>query len=269
MTTSALYDLHIVHSRSVPSHRISYRARYALLDLDQWESAVQQRRGWTTGRLGLVRLRREDYLDGTARPWRAALDELVLERSGRRPPGPVRVLTQLRTAGWLFNPLTTYFCMTPDGDELDAVVLEITNTPWHQRHWYVLRGDQLLGVPFPKTFHVSPFLPMDLDYQLRISVPGERLSLGLSAVDRDGRTTFAARLSGARRPLDAPRRPGSGLQTVGVSAAIYGHAAVLRARGALFHRHPTHSWRRPLSRAVHAPRGPGRRADRRTEEIGP
>lgn len=238
MTGSALYDVTIVHARAEPRHRVRFRARYAHVDLDDWPAAVAARRHWSTHPLAPVRLRRADYLDGTERPWRAALDDLVASRLGRRPPGPVHALTQLRTAGWLLNPLTTYFCLAADRRALDAVVLEITNTPWHQRHWYVVDGDHLDGRPWPKELHVSPFLPMDLTYRLRTAVPGDRLTLGLTAHDAAGRTVFGASVDGTRRPLDAPVRPLAAAQTVAVSAGIYAHAVALRAAGATFHRHP-------------------------------
>ena len=187
-------------------------------------------------------------------------------------PGPVAVLTQLRTFGWLFNPLTTYYCFEPDGQTLAALVLEITNTPWHERFWYVLDAQQVdgRGLPFPKQFHVSPLLPMDLSYRCRAPVPGDRLALrfelssggapipsgdsaeGAASTNASTRV-FDADLTGRRVSLDAPLtlRPAlrSATQTALVSGGIYAHAASLRLRGAPFHRHPKHD------DSPHTPRG--------------
>lgn len=261
MTDSAIYEAMVSHRRLTPGHQVRHRLRLAYLDLDEVPEVIRRRRGWSTGPAP-VRFRRADYLDGTDRPLREALDDLVLERSGRRLRGPVRMLTQLRTMGWLFNPLTTYYAFGPDGATLDLVVLEITNTPWHDRSWYVLDAAMVAGdgVPFAKDFHVSPFLPMDLTYRCRVQPPGEHLALrfDLTARGADGREerVFEANVTGRRVPLDEPAGVGAALrsaaQTAGVSLAIYAHAARLWRRGATFHRHPT---RAAVSRraVVHLP----------------
>jgi DUF1365 family protein len=246
VTASAIYDATVRHHRTHPAHDIRHRARYAYLDLDELPAVVRSRPGWST-RPAPVWFRRRDYLDGTDRPLRDALGDLIADRVGIPPTGPVRVLTQLRTLGWLFNPLTTYYCLDRTGTELRTLVLEITNTPWHERHWYVLDADMVRGrgVPFGKEFHVSPFLPMDLTYRCSTSEPGDDLGLRLELTRRvDGRErrVFVAQLTGRREPIDAPLRLGTALrgalQTVGVSAGIYAHAARLRLAGATFHRHP-------------------------------
>jgi DUF1365 family protein len=218
----------------------------AYLDLDELPEALIARRGWST-RPAPFWFRRRDYLDGSDRPLAGAVLDLVDEHLARRPTGPVRVLTQVRTFGWLFNPLTTYYCCTPDGSGIDALVLEVTNTPWHERSWYVLDGADVAGRgrPFPKELHVSPFLPMDLAYRCRATLPDENLALRLeltrgSGTDED--RVFDVDLVGVRRELtDAGPRAAAlrhAAQTVGVSAAIHAHAVVLAAKGATVHRHP-------------------------------
>ena len=156
--------------------------------------------------------RRRDYLDGTDRPLREVLDELVADRTGAPLPGPVRVLTQLRTMGWLFNPLTTYYCFEPDGIRLRTVVLEITNTPWHERHWYVLDAAEVRGrgEPFAKEFHVSPFLPMDLTYRCSTTAPGEHLALRLDLTQRDDGRERRVFQRGAHRATRGDRRADQG-----------------------------------------------------------
>lgn len=262
MIESAIYDAHVRHRRREPADELHHNLRFAYLDLDALPDLVGQRTGWSI-HPAPVWFRRRDYLDGEDRPLKEAVAELVLDRSGIRLPGPVAILTQLRTFGWLFNPLTTYYCFEPDGQTLIAVVLEITNTPWHERFWYVLDAQQVdgRGIPFPKQFHVSPLLPMELTYRCRAPVPGARLALrfelsgsGMSAASvdpeshsappRNSTRVFDADLTGRRVPLDAPLtlRPAlhSASQTARVSAGIYAHAASLRIRGAPFHRHPKH-----------------------------
>jgi DUF1365 family protein len=154
------------------------------------------------------------------------------------------MLAHLRTWGWLFNPISLYFCadgVEPDGDpgSVGRLVAEVENTPWHDRHAYVV------GSPgthrFAKELHVSPFLPGGLDYRLRYSPPGERLTIGLDVLQGDQRL-FAAALSLRRRALD--RGALGGLlwdypaMTHRVSAGIYAQAVRLRVKGAPFFAHP-------------------------------
>ena len=246
MTASALYEASVRHRRTAPAHEVRHRYRLAYLDLDELPDVLSARRGWST-RPAPMWFRRRDYFDGTDRPLADAVRDLVDERLGRRPSGPVRILTQVRTMGWLFNPLTTYYCCTPDGSGIDALVLEVTNTPWNERSWYVLDGDDVSGRgrPFAKDMHVSPFLPMDLTYRCRATLPGERLALRLEltrgAADGAERV-LDVDLTGERQPIDQPSPRGRAvrhaLQTVGVSAGIHAHAVALAAKGARFQRHP-------------------------------
>lgn len=235
--TAQVYEGVVRHRRGEPAHRIAMRVRYVV---DDAADVVGSRAvpGWPG-----ARLRRTDLFDGTEGPLDAAVLDLVESRLGRRPPGRVLVLTQPRVLGWLFNPLSVMWCLDHDGD-LDAVVLEVSNTPWHERHWYVLDAADVArgGEAFSKEMHVSPFMPMELAYRCRTSVPAEHAAVQLQLVrPSDGHVVFDAGLT-ARR-LDGPvrgwARVRAATQTVRVSAAIYAHAAVLRAKGAAFHRHPT------------------------------
>ncbi len=166
--------------------------------------------------------------------------------SAGAPPDRVFLLAQLRTFGWSFNPLAVYYCWSTDGCALDAVVLEVTNTPWGERHWYVLDArDGNTTASVTKSMHVSPFLAMDVEYHVSWSVPGPNLRLAIEVV-RDGTTVLGAGLALHRTAL-APRT------AVGVllryplmplrgSVAIYREALRLFLARVPFHRHPT----RPL-----------------------
>jgi DUF1365 family protein len=244
----ALYEGTVTHRRHAPvPHAFEQPSLLVLLDADHVDIAFAGIPGWSTRWPAPVRFRRRDYLDGTDRPLGDTLRDLVEVRLGRRPRGAVQVLTQPRVAGWLFNPLTTYLCLAPDADPrvpaLEALVLEVTNTPWKQRHWYVMAvdGDRPHGPwNLDKAMHVSPFLPMDLTYRLRFT-PGEHLRLHLAA--RAGEhTVFDAHLDARRQPLDAAhaarallRNPAS---TLRVSAGIHAHALRLWRKGVPFQPHP-------------------------------
>ena len=169
--------------------------------------------------------------------------DLVQARLGRRPTGPVHLLAQLRTFGWLFNPLAVYYCWTPDGRALDAIVLEVTNTPWGQRHWYVLDAQSnMTTTTTAKAMHVSPFLPMDVDYRITWTVPDAELNLRIE-VERDHTPVFDAELALRRTTIDRRRAvtvlARYPMLPLRVSAGIYAKAARLFARGVPVYRHPS------------------------------
>ena len=123
--------------------------------------------------LGLLSFRRRDYFGDSQRPLKATVLDEVERVLGERPRGPVRLLTQVRSLGVAFNPVSFYYCFAEDGVTLRAVLAEITNTPWGERHAYVVAADHGstadggAGAEFAKRIHVSPFLPMDQRYAWR------------------------------------------------------------------------------------------------------
>lgn len=241
----ALYEGSLRHRRfGTPSHRFTTSLFLVCLDVDAIEPSLDPLPLWSARRSAPIRFRRTDYFDGSEQPLGEAVRDLVSSRTGRRPVGPVRLLTQLRTAGWVFNPLSIYFCLAADGGSVDTIVLEVTNTPWKERCWYVV--DVRAAGPdgtweFPKEMHVSPFLAMDLTYRLRCVSSPDRLSIRLED-RRDDERVFDADLSLRRVPLDRRhaltvplRHP---LLTWRVTAAIHTHALRLWRKGARLHPHP-------------------------------
>jgi DUF1365 family protein len=237
---SALYEGTIHHQRSGPgtNHEFSYAVAMPLLDLAEIDAVTALHPLWSRRRAP-VWFRRADFLGDPAVPLDGAVRDLVEARSGPRPAGPIQLLANLRTWGWLFNPISLYFCRDIDGVGVERLVAEVENTPWHERCSYVV------GPPgrhrFAKTMHVSPFLPMDVDYELRYTVPGDRLVVHFDVVRGDERL-LGATLSLRRRPLDRQSLGrllwANPALTHRISAAIYAQAARLRLRGAPFHPHP-------------------------------
>jgi DUF1365 family protein len=182
---------------------------------------------------GLARFRRGDYLGDPRTPLDEAVRALAHQRLGRTPQGPIRLLTTLRTLGHCFNPVSFYYCFAPDGTTLDAVVAEVTNTPWGERHAYVTDGRE--GV-FDKALHVSPFMPMEQRYTWRATTPEDTLKVHIASNDEHGKRAFDATLALDRRPLrlrGLVRLPG--LRTL---ALIYGHAVALKLKGVPVQPHP-------------------------------
>ncbi|MEA2323929.1 MAG: uncharacterized protein QOD81_3779, partial [Solirubrobacteraceae bacterium] len=131
---SALYEGTVRHRRFAVRHsEFRHRLALAYVDLDELPDLLGGR--LASPRPGIVRFRRADYLGDPATPLGDAVRGLVAERTGRDPGGPVRLLTQLRTLGHCFNPVSFYYCFDGE-DRMQAMVAEVTNTPWGERHAY-------------------------------------------------------------------------------------------------------------------------------------
>ncbi len=239
---SALYEGAVEHRRLAPrAHGFRYRLGLLALDLDELPRVFRGRFLWSIERANAASFRRADYLGPTELPLKEAVLVRVERELGRRPAGPVTLVTQLRTFGYLFNPVSFYLCHDEHG-ELDAFVAEITNTPWGERFAYVLdaRGGQRLW-RFPKRFHVSPFLPMELEYEWRLRLDERGLAVHMTDLAQ-GRPVFHAALELARRPIRGATlarclllHP---LQPLGAHAAIYWQALRLWWKRTPFHAHP-------------------------------
>jgi DUF1365 family protein len=245
VSISAIYEGAVRHRRfAIRPREFSYDLALAYVDLDELP-------GLLDGRLvrrapGLVRWRRRDYLGDPAVPLSAAVRDLVEQRTGSRPAGPIRQLTQLRTLGHCFNPVSFYYCFDAAGERLEATVAEVTNTPWGERHAYVIdRGaDAPAGVlrgSSSKRLHVSPFMGMDQSYHWRVAEPDATLSVHIEN-HRGAEKVFDATLSLQRRELTTAalasataRYP---LATGRVLALIYAQALRLKLRGVPVHPHP-------------------------------
>jgi hypothetical protein len=220
---SALYVGTVRHRRfAVRRHELRHRMAMAYLDLDELPRLAGGR--LLARRPGFVRFRRRDYLGDPAVPLADAVRALVHERTGAAPRGPIRLLTTLRTLGHCFNPVSFYYCF--DGDEhLHAVVAEVTNTPFGERHAYVFSGDgRVIKGQQDKVMRVSPFMAMDQRYAVALTEPGPTLSVHIESVEH-GERAFDATLNLRRRPFRAT------LGALRTLPLIYGHAAALRAKG--------------------------------------
>lgn len=203
---SCIYVGHLRHKRLVPAaHRFCYRLFMLYLDLDELphltESGLVPDSRWRP-----ISFQREDHMGNPRQPLCEAVADLVEQRSGKRPAGPIRLLTPPRNGGHYFSPLSLYYCFDPEGLRVESVVAEVRNIPWRQMHCYVLSDANRLGRPgqllfdHPKGFHVSPFMDMDMRYRWRLCAPGDRLAVGITNRKED-QPIFHAALALGRREL--------------------------------------------------------------------
>lgn len=181
---SCIYHGWVRHRRFRPAANCF---RYSLFQvyLDLSELDVVFARSWlfSTRRTAPARFRREDHLGDPHRPLDECVRDEVQRQTGTRPDGPIRLLTNLRFWGYVINPVSYYYCFNSADTAVRFVLAEVHNTPWGERHCYVLPSpvDEHSGKSLPlanrKDFHVSPFMRMNMHYHWRITSPAERLSI--------------------------------------------------------------------------------------------
>lgn len=238
--TNALYVGWVTHQRhAVPgtgnvAHRFRYRMTIPFINLE--EIPKVSHRTWTWRYL--VSFHRGDFFGAPDTPLVDAVRNEVERQSGHRPNGPIFLLAQWRMWRVHFNPLSVYYCYDESGERVTHLVLEVRNTPWRERHCYVLDTRE---AEIEKTFHVSPFLGMDHRYRVTWSEPGEHVRLHL-ANWRGDEHVFDAAFSLSRRALttSAMRRFAvlRGWENAAVSVRIYWQALRLTIRRAPYFAHP-------------------------------
>jgi DUF1365 family protein len=243
---SSLYIGKVRHRRFQPKgHEFKYHIAMFSLDLSEVEGLFRYPLLFSE-KTALLQFRRSDYYGDPERSIDACIRELVEARTGEKITGPIRLLTQIRYLGICFNPVSFYYCYDESDEHLKFIVTEITNTPWNQRHCYVLRcdhADRSQLFQFEKDFHVSPFLPMEMNYSWRFSRPANTLSVHMENFSREGGSSvFDATVSMSQRQLSVATVVflivSFPLLTIKTILAIYWQALLLYLKGIKFYPHP-------------------------------
>ena len=199
---SALYVGSVMHRRLAPRrHRLRYRAFWLLIDLDEPDALARRLRLFSHNRFNVFSFHDADHGSGKLEPPRAYVERTLAENGIGGAIDRVTLLCMPRILGYVFNPLSIYFCHRPDGT-LAALLYEVRNT-FGQMHSYLIpvtEPSPLVHQRCAKAFYVSPFLDMDMTYDFRLAPPAARLSAVVAARDRQGPVLIAS-LAGERRPL--------------------------------------------------------------------
>ncbi len=217
------------------------------IDLDEIEETLDRPPFWSSKHPTLAWFRRKDFFNDDDRPLATVVRDHVRKETGIKLNGPVRLLANLRYFGFVMNPICCYYCFDESSDKLRAIVLEVNNTPWGERHHYILLCDEDRAsqrLDFKKEFHVSPFLPMDMKYICQTRAPGKNLTLHLENHQTGGKA-FDATLIMKRDEITSANLNKLLYQypfmTLKVFMAIYWQAMKLLIKKIPFYNHPQNS----------------------------
>jgi DUF1365 family protein len=249
VSASCVYEGWVRHRRhGAVSHELRAKLFMLYLDLDELPALFDRYRLASAHGRALAEFRRSDHLGAPGRPLAAEIRDLVAARTGAPPSGPIRLLTNLRYFGHCFNPVSFYYCFDVVGARVETIVAEVTNTPWGERHAYVLSptGDRpaasIMRGRFAKDFHVSPFMGMNHTYAWRMTEPGEHLIVHIDS-EQEQQIVFDATLSLRQRELSPARLrrllAGHPLLTLRIVRQIYTHGLRLRIKGARYFPNPS------------------------------
>jgi len=243
---SRLYEGVLRHRRLTPrEHAFQYRVFMPYLCLDELPDLFKDKPFWSAEGRAPAEFRRSDFLGDPEVPLVDEVRRRVIEETGEQHRGPIYLLANLRYFGHIMNPIACYYCFNEDETRLEYLVAEVNNTPWDERHSYVLRGpgaETWLKTSFDKAFHVSPFNPMAMRYHWRSNAPDRRLILHMENCVEEGKV-FDATLSMHARPLTATSLNRNLVKypfmTMKVGLAIYWQALRLYLKGTPLYSHPS------------------------------
>ncbi len=245
---SCMYSGTVMHRRTRPKpHKLTYDVTSFLLDLDELRDLDKDIAGFTYNRPGLFSFYDRDHGPGTGAPLRAWVENHLGQAGIHLNGGPIRLLCYPRTLGYVFNPISIYFCYSRNAgaETLAAVLYEVTNT-FHERHGYLIPVDSagddgLITHACAKELYVSPFIAMDMTYNFRIQPPGDDFALGIQETDKDGTLLYAS-FSGRRQELTSRASVLSFLRfpllTLKVIGGIHWEALKLWLKGVPLVHHP-------------------------------
>ena len=247
-TDHYIYTGTVRHRRYTPfESEFSYPVFMLYLDINDLENVINKSIFWNINKPAVVSFNRKDFHGTEEVDLDTAVRNTVENKVGSRPEGKIRMLAHLRYFGYCFNPVTFYYCFNRNDDSVDYILAEVTNTPWKERHAYVLSSSQEsnkseIRLSMKKELHVSPFWGMDHMYDWVFSSPKDKLNVFMKNF-KDGKHVFDASLSMDRTEMTKRNLLKSVFRfpfmTIKVVFWIHFQAFILWLRGATFYTHPS------------------------------
>ncbi|MDW3095454.1 MAG: DUF1365 domain-containing protein [Gammaproteobacteria bacterium] len=246
MTNSCIYKGRVNHCRYEPrTHSFTYSLFMMYVDLEELPTLFNNHFAWSNNTPALASFYRKDHHGNESTLLSDSIRALVKEKTDDDIVGPIRLLTHFRYFGYVFNPISLYFCFDENNKNVTHVVAEVTNTPWKERHCYVLTGytdgDIFTTPDHHKDFHVSPFMTMDINYRWHIQIPNENLNVRIESI-KDKSKLFDASINLKRLELNSSNLTKTllnfPLMTLKVVSAIHLQAFKLWLKGIDYVPHP-------------------------------
>ena len=181
-----IYNGVIRHRRYTPfEHFFSYPLFMVYVDISKVSKILKHSLIWNVNKPALISFYRKDYHGDSSKSLDQAVRDTIYNKTGKKINGPIRILTHLRYFGFCFNPVSFYYCFDTTDSKLEMIMAEVTNTPWNERHSYIIDKKMLKGskknlvAELEKKLHVSPFWGMDHQYEWLFSEPDESLLVNM------------------------------------------------------------------------------------------
>ncbi|MGC9451793.1 MAG: DUF1365 domain-containing protein [Oceanipulchritudo sp.] len=241
---SWLYSCNVFHKRFAPrAYGFTSRLFMWHLDLEEIDGICRKLPILSHNRFNVYAFRDDDHLHMGRNSLRANVEAYLRENGVTEPAGRISLLTNLRTFGYVFNPVSFFFCHDRSGEPL-AVIVEVHNTFGELKPFLLRRQDlesNRFRKTFPKRFYISPFSGLDKQLEIKVDLPGERLAIHVNSYENGAsKPFFRSSLTGRRQPLTLPSLIGYSLRfplvTLRVISLIHWHALKLYLMKVPFHR---------------------------------